>query len=40
MIADTAIPAPTAAKSEVMVRDFVGRIARLFSTVEERQRSS
>jgi hypothetical protein len=36
MIADTANPAPTA-KSEVMVRDFVGRIARLFPTVGVRE---
>ncbi len=37
IIADAANPGPIAAKSEVMVRDFVGRIARLFSTVGERQ---
>jgi hypothetical protein len=36
IIADTAKPAPAAAKSEVMGRDLVGRIGRLFSTVEKR----
>ena len=40
IIADTADPAAIAAKSEVMVRDLDGRIARLFSTVRERQPTS
>jgi hypothetical protein len=34
IIADTAIPAPTAANSEVMDRDLVARIARLFLLLE------
>jgi hypothetical protein len=40
IIADTANPVPTASKSEVMVRDLVGRIGRLFSTVEKRHFAS
>jgi hypothetical protein len=35
IIADTANPVPTAAKSEVMGRDLVGRIGRLISTVKK-----
>jgi hypothetical protein len=31
ILAATANPVPTGAKSEVMVRDFVGRVACLFS---------
>jgi hypothetical protein len=34
IIADTGNAAPAAAESEVMVRDLVGRIARLFPPVE------
>jgi hypothetical protein len=40
IIVDTANPAPTAAKSAVVVRDLVGRITRLFSGFGERQFSS
>ena len=38
--ADAANPAPAAAKSEVMIRDLVARIARLFSTARDRQGSA
>jgi hypothetical protein len=38
IIADTANPAPTAANSEVMVRDLVARIARLVPTDRESEK--
>jgi hypothetical protein len=40
IIADTVKPAPATAKSAVMVRGLVARIARLFLLVEGRQSSS
>jgi hypothetical protein len=40
IIADTAKATATAAKSAVMLRDLVARIAHLFSTDREREISS